>query len=401
MSQSPLQKLLLSRNKPAQLAVAVLGAFTGMFIIIGGLQVYRNMEAMLQKKDLLSGDYIVIQKKVGLLNTISGSAPSFDKEDIEEISQIQGIDKVGGFEAGTFKASMQLSGKMAAMAGQAFRSDMFFEAIPDDFVDADPDAWNWSPGDKRVPVIISAEYINLYNSAFARSQGLPVIPESMLKSVTFDIQISGNGATETLEGHIAGFSERINSILVPQSFLNYAESKFGSPQKPKPARLILHSKDPASPALSKALKSSGYELNEEKLKSSELNGILQILISVVSVVGVLIVFLALLGFMQYNQLMAYRSAYEIQTLHWLGYKITALSFPYIRFSVITVMGTFLAAAAALFSGQYFFASWLHEKGFPEQLPGIGLSIAAGFLISLLMAVMSALAAHQQIKQLAK
>ena len=65
MSQSPLQKLLLSRNKPAQLAVAVLGAFTGMFIIIGGLQVYRNMEAMLQKKDLLSGDYIVIQKKVG------------------------------------------------------------------------------------------------------------------------------------------------------------------------------------------------------------------------------------------------------------------------------------------------------------------------------------------------
>lgn len=401
MSKSPLQKLLLSRNKPAQLAVAVLGAFTGMFIIIAGLQVYRNMETMLQKKDLLSGDYIVIQKKVGLLNTISGSAPSFDEEDIAEISNIQGIDKVGGFEAGTFKASMQLSGKMAAMAGQAFRSDMFFEAIPDDFVDADPETWHWSPGDKSVPVIISADYINLYNSAFARSQGLPVIPESMLKSVTFDIQISGNGATETLEGHIAGFSERINSILVPQRFLNYAESKFGSPQKPKPARLILHSKDPASPALSKALKSSGYELNEEKLKSSELNGILQILISTVSVVGVLIVFLALLGFMQYNQLMAYRSAYEIQTLHWLGYKITALSSPYIKFSFITVIGTFMAAAAALFSGQYYFASWLHEKGFQEELPGIELSIAVGFLISLLMASLSAIAAHRQVKQLAQ
>jgi hypothetical protein len=401
MSQSPLQKLLLSRNKPAQLAVAVLGAFTGMFIIIGGLQVYRNMDAMLQKKDLLSGDYIVIQKKVGLLNTISGSAPSFDEDDIKEISNIQGIDNIGAFEAGSFKASMQLSGKMAAMAGQAFRSDMFFEAIPDAFVDADPETWNWKPGDKQVPVIISADYINLYNSAFARSQGLPVIPESMLKSVTFDIQISGNGASETLEGHIAGFSERINSILVPQRFLTYAESKYGSVKKANPARLILHSKDPASPALSQALKRSGYELNEEKLKSSELNGILQILISTVSVVGILIVFLALLGFMQYNQLMAYRSAYEIQTLHWLGYKIKALSLPYIRFSFITVMSTFLAAAVALFGGQQYFASWLSQKGFQEQLPGIELSIAAGFLISLLMAVISAMAAHRQVKQLAQ
>ena len=65
------------------------------------------------------------------------------------------------------------------------------------------------------------------------------------------------------------------------------------------------------------------------------------------------------------------------------------------------MGTFIAAAAALFSGQYYFASWLHEKGFQEQLPGIELSIAVGFLISLLMASLSAIAAHRQVKQLAQ
>lgn len=394
-----LKKLLLAKSKPAQLLVAILGAFLGLVIIICGLQVYRNMSTLLAKKDLLSGDYIVIGKKVGIMNTISGTTPSFSETEIKEIQEIPGIDKVGSFESGNFRASMELSGKMAEMAGQAFRTDMFFEALPDGFVDIDPDDWKWSENKNSVPIIVSAEYINLYNSAFAKTQNLPVIPESMLKSVTFNIKLIGNGQVEIVEGRIAGFSQRINSILVPKAFLDYANNKFGDGQKKKPSRLILHSKDPASPALSVQLKKSGYEMNGEKLKSSELNGILQVLITVVSIVGVLIVFLALLGFMQYNQLMAYRSAYEIQTLHWLGYKIKELSKPYIQFTFITVFGTYILSIIALFVAQKIFSNWLVSKGFTVDLPGILPSIGLGFVISLLMALISSIAAHRQVKQL--
>lgn len=401
MNTTVLKKLLLSKNRPAQLVLAMLGAFLGLLIVTGGFQTYRTIATLLNEKDLLGGDYIVINKKVGLLNTLSGSSPSFGPDEIRQIGKIPGIDKVGAFESGNFKASMELSGSIAAMAGQAFKSDMFFEALPDAFVDINPEDWKWNPNVGEVPVIVSSEYIKLYNAAFARSQNLPVIPESMLKSITFNIRIAGNGQTELVAGRIAGFSQRINSILVPKSFLDYANAKYSNGDSKEPARLILHSKDPASPALASALRKTGYELNEEKLKSSELNGILQMLITAVSVVGLLIVFLALLGFIQYNQLMAYRSAYEIQTLHWLGYPTTKISKPYIAFTFKSVGITFVLATGSMLVLQLFLSSWLRSQGFEQELPSILPAIGAGFGISLFMAVTSAWAAAKQVKQLAK
>ena len=237
--------------------------------------------------------------------------------------------------------------------------------------------------------------------AFAQSQGLPVIPESMIKSVTFKIRVRGQGKEEYLDGKIAGFSQRINSILVPQGFLNWGNQNYGDDRTKKPSRLILHTNDPASPALIRFIQDKGYELNEEKLKASRMNGILQIILGIVAFIGGLIVTLALLGFMQYNQLLAYRSAYEIQTLHWLGYKTSQLSKPYIRFVFISIVLTFLLALAAVFVCQWWFKGFLIGKGFESELPSLGLTLGVGVLISLLMALMSSVAAHRQVAKLVK
>lgn len=401
MTPKTLKSLLLSKTRPAQLLLAMSGAFLGLSIVTGGLHTFRIIQELLNQKELLGGDYIVISKKVGLLNTISGSTPAFDDQDIAEVKKIEGVTGVGKFESGDFRASMELTGALAEMAGHSFRSDMFFEALPDDFVDVDKQDWSWNLHNAKVPVIVSAEYINLYNSAFARSQNLPVIPESMLKSISFNIQITGNGQSEWVPGKIVGFSKRINSILVPKAFLDYANSKYGAGKNPKPSRLMLYCKDPASPALANALKASGFELNEEKLKSSELNGILQIMISVVSVIGLLIVLLAMLGFMQYNQLMAYRSAYEIQTLHWLGYSTKQISKPYIFFTLRTLFFTFSLCALAVVLANMAFVAWLRNLGFDNDFPSLLPSIGLGFVISLLIAGISALAAQKQVKQLAQ
>lgn len=401
MTPKTLKSLLLSKSRPAQLLLAMCGAFLGLSIVTGGMHTFRVIQELLNQKELLGGDYIVISKKVGLLNTISGATPSFDDQDIAEVKKMEGVTGVGAFESGDFRASMELTGALAEMAGQSFRSDMFFEALPDDFVDIDKQDWSWNPHHAKVPVIVSAEYINLYNSAFARSQNLPVIPESMLKSISFNIQITGNGQSELVPGKIVGFSKRINSILVPKAFLDYANSKYGAGKNNKPSRLMLYCKDPASPALANALKTSGYELNEEKLKSSELNGILQIMISVVAVVGLLIVLLAMLGFMQYNQLMAYRSAYEIQTLHWLGYSTKQISKPYILFTLKTLFVTFALCALAVLLANMAFVAWLRNLGFDNEFPSLLPSIGLGFVISLLIAGISALAAQRQVNQLAQ
>lgn len=394
------QKLLLSKTKPFQLLVSLFGAFLGLVIVMAGFQVYRNISALMVQKDMLGGDFIVINKPIGLLNTLSGTTPGFSDADKEELKTLKGIDKIGEFTAGTFKALMEIDPKMADLAGPGFKTDLFFESVPDGFVDIDPQNWGWKPGE-AVPIIIPSDYIKLYNMAFAQSQGLPVIPESMIKSVTFKIRVRGQGKEEYLDGKIAGFSQRINSILVPQGFLNWGNQNYGDDRTKKPSRLILHTNDPASPALIRFIQDKGYELNEEKLKASRMNGILQIILGIVAFIGGLIVTLALLGFMQYNQLLAYRSAYEIQTLHWLGYKTAQLSKPYIRFVFISIVVTFLLALAAVFVCQWWFKGFLIGKGFESELPSLSLTLGVGVLISLLMALMSSVAAHRQVAKLVK
>lgn len=401
MSEALVKRLLLSKTKPLQLLIALFGALLGLFIVMGGIQVYRYMQALMTQKDMLAGDFIVINKKVGLLNSISGTTPGFSQDEIQAVSAIKGIDNVGAFTAGNFRSMLELDPQMAQVAGPAFKTDMFFESVPGDFVDIDAQKWKWKPGDATVPIIIPSDYIKLYNMAFAQSQGLPVIPESMLESITLKLRLRGQGKEELLDARIAGFSERINSILVPASFVAWGNEHYGNGEARKPSRLILHTSDPTSPSLAASLQSLGYELNEEKLRSSRINSVLQIILTIVAFIGGLIVVLALLGFIQYNQLLAYRSAYEIQTLHWLGFKVKQLSFPYIRFIFLSIFITLLVAIAATWLGHWWVGGFLQSKGFEAEMPSPFSAIVTGIVISLLMATISAFAAHRQVARLAR
>lgn len=400
MNKNPLIKLLFAHNKTAQLVLAVTGGLLGILVVMSGIQFYLNSTAMLKQKDILGGDFIVLNKPVGVLNTISGTVPGFSEEEMSELQQAKDVEKVAAFSSGSFKASMELSGEIAAMAGPAFKTDLFFEAVPDGFVDIESGKWQWKPGDESVPIIIPSDYIKLYNMAFAQSQGLPVIPESLIKSVRFDLRLKGNGQEEVLKGRIAGFSQRINSILVPPGFLKYGNQKFGNDSPKKPSRIIIHTKNPASPAIVNIAKTKGYEMQDEKVKSGTFNAILQIILGVVLVFGFFITVLAILGFIQYNQLLAYRSAYEIQTLHWLGYSVSQLAVPYIKRTVIITLCMFAASSVFLFVSQIVFANMITAKGFETELPSLGLAVAIGFVISLLVASLSAYSTFLQVKKIA-
>jgi hypothetical protein len=400
MNGKMLNTLLLSKTKPIQLGIALFGAFLGLFIVMCGVQLYRNMGVLLQEKDMLGGDYIVLNKKVSLLNTISGNSPEFTNEEIAEIKTFNTVDNVGNFTAAQFKASMELDGGIAAMSGMAFKTEWFFETVPNEFVDIEKANRSWQKGE-TVPIIIPSDFIQLYNMAFARSQGLPVIPESILKTVQFKITLKGNGKSEEIMGKIAGFSQRINSILVPSSFLQYGNATYGTGAASNPSRIIIHTTDPSSPDLIKQIEEKGFDFNTEKLKAGKLNSILQIILGIVAFVGSLIVALALLGFMQYNQLLAYRSAYEIQTLHWLGYPIKNLKAPYFRFILLSIIITFLIAAIILLVVQNWFQTYLNGKGFPMQMPSIVTSISLGLFIALVMTIFSSFAAAKQVTKLSQ
>lgn len=50
------------------------------------------------------------------------------------------------------------------MKGSApLNTEMFFEAVPDSFVDAQASDWKYTAGEEEVPVILPRTYIALYN----------------------------------------------------------------------------------------------------------------------------------------------------------------------------------------------------------------------------------------------
>ena len=70
-----------------------------------------------------------------------------------------------------------------------------------------------------MPIIIPRNYLGLYNSAFAQSQGLPLLSEATMSSLPLQLDLSGAGEEVQLRGRIVGFSNRLNTLLVPLPFL--------------------------------------------------------------------------------------------------------------------------------------------------------------------------------------
>ena len=151
-----------------------------------------------------------------------------------------------------------------------FYTELFFESIPDEFVDVSNSRWQWSKGENEIPIILSRDYLALYNFGFAPSQGLPQFTPNTIGKLSMDVNISGNGLTQNFQGRIIGFSDRINSILVPQSFMNWANENFGETQKPQSSSLILKTNNPYSPELNDYLEQNKYEVSSGRLIGGQL-----------------------------------------------------------------------------------------------------------------------------------
>lgn len=85
---------------------------------------------------------------------------------------------------------------------------MFFESVPDAFVDVSLDKWHFDEGTQTIPIIIPRNYLNLYNFGFAQSRNLPKLSEGVMGLIQMDINMRGNGRVEQYKGNIVGFSNR-------------------------------------------------------------------------------------------------------------------------------------------------------------------------------------------------
>ena len=359
-----LSRLINSSGSKKQLILALAGAFAGLFLLGACSQAYLTFHRVLSKqKDLLGADFLVINKKVSLLNTISGSAGRFSEEDIQELRGLKGVGNVGAFRSSNFKVRAHFNAGLGSEI-PGLTTDLFFESVPDGFLDLEDVRWEWQAGDSELPMIIPSDYLKMYNFGFARGQGLPIVPESVLKNIHFDVLISGNGKSGYFKAYIAGFTERVPSVLVPDGFLDWANKEYGSGSNPKPDRVIVAAKDPSSPEISRFFSEKTYEIaGGDKLKTSRINTLLGVVLSIVLSIGFLVLLLSLLGLIQFSQILAYRAARDIRILFLIGYTPGMITAPIARYFGQILIFVSLLSLIACGAAHIFMYQFLKEKGF--------------------------------------
>ena len=321
-----LYSILWKDHSRTHLLFAFLGTLAGFILLLSGLQFYRDIrQVMVDNSDLLDPEYIVLNKKVNLGGALGVSSPGFSREEVDEITAMPFTRQVSPFLFNRFP----IQGFTDNEQIPGFYTELFFEAIPDEYLDIQAGDWNWDPEKGLIPIVIPQDFLNLYNFGFAQSQGLPQIPKEVVSMLKFRIRMNGIEGQDDYEGRIVGFSNRIQSILVPYDFLEWANDKYGYFERDEPSRLILVSKDPTDPEIVRFIEDRGYDTIKEKLKSSRMNIILKFIIRFLVVVAGLILLLAFLVFLLSLQLMISRSSGHIRRLHRLGFHPLEISRPYI------------------------------------------------------------------------
>lgn len=300
----------------------------GLAVVLLSIQAYQDFRGILTNKTVFADQgLITISKKVSLFRTLRQETTHFPPDEIEAIRRHPAIEAVGEYLPAAFQVEA-----LAYTPGSRrpiLRSDFFFEAVPDEFLDVTPDNWTWQIGDSLVPIIIPRSYLSLYNFGFAVSQNLPQLSDNTVSQIMFDLHVYGNGHQDTYRGRITGFSQQLNSILVPHTFLAFANERYGSGRGVSSImRLLAKPSDPSDPRLAAFLSQQNYEFDQGKLQNQRLHFFLKLITAGMMFIGILICSLALGLFLMSFFLLFERNKSDIQLLYWLGYSPAHLYRPF-------------------------------------------------------------------------
>lgn len=337
-----LLRLLKRHISPAQLLGFVLANLIGLGILLLGLQFYRDALTALSAKDsLMRADYLIISKQVS--SGLFGSRDnSFSAEEIADLEQQPFVAALGRFTPSKFQVSAGLG--LGSALGGGLSTYMFLEAVPDRFLDLKPSDWHWEEGQQEVPLIIPRSYLGLYNSAFAQSQGLPLLSEATIGAIPLGLELRGGLEEQHYRGRIVGFSNRLNTLLVPEHFIQQMNRRLAPELPASPTRLILELHNPSDPAIALYLREHSYESEGERLASSQSMYFLRLLSGVVLGVGLLISALSAYLLLLSIYLLLQKNSRQLENLLLLGYSQRQLILPYV---LLTLVLNLLALLAAL------------------------------------------------------
>lgn len=322
---------LLSKNiSVVQILGYAVASIIGLTLVLCAINFYQDASPAVKGNDF-GKDYFVLSRSVSMLSTLGIGGGGISGEDIENLRRQPWVEDVGEFTSAEFGVSASVN-----LAGHSMWTYLFLESVPDEFLDVVPDGWGFDASNPQaeVPVIISREYLALYNFGFAASRGLPRLSEELITQIPLELYVNGNGSSAHFTARIAGFSNRLNTIAVPEAFVRWANEEFGS-EPGLTSRLVVKLSDPGDPHIRQYLDANGYEVAGEGLRDNKVHFMLTLLSTVVGVVGIVICALALFIIMLNITLLMQKNKDKNHGLLMLGYSPASVEACYVKFVLAT------------------------------------------------------------------
>ena len=386
-----ISRLLRKNTSPARIAGFILSNFLGLLIIMGGLGFYTDARSLWSADDsFINNDILVVNKRVTGANVWDSNASAFTPGELEQLRNQPWVREIGEFSSADYRIWASVG-----QGGRGMSTMLFFEAVPDEFVDGVNGPWGFDERRGEVPVIISRDYLALYNFGFAGSAGLPQMSESILSGIPLNLTLTSDDGTRQrkLRGHVVGFSNRLNTILVPESFMKWSNAELGEGRPSAPSRVIVNVSSPGDVAIKDYLEDNGLEVAGDKSGSSA-SYLLNVGAGIVVGIGVVITVLSFFILLLSMSLLMEKNRDKLHSLLMLGCPAGDVSAPYVRIVIWAGTGAFLLAAVCclILRGSYI--------GALEALGAGGggwyVALLAGAVVTVLTVVINIIAVKRRV-----
>ena len=390
-------KLLRQHISIAQLAGFFFANLFGMFIVLLGLQFYNDVKPLFSQEDgFLKPEYLIVSKRISGVSVLgAGESCSFSERDIQDITSQPFCKSVGAFTASQYRVVCSLGMKGVAQMG----TERFFESVPDRFVDTDLSQWKFDPQEGVIPIVLPRTYLAIYNFGYAQSQSLPKISEGIVGMIDMVVVLRGNGQEERLKGKVIGFSSRLNTILVPESFIQWSNAKFAPEADLAPNRLIVEVSNPTDDAIVKYINEHNLELEDDKLDAGKATYFLRVVTVLVMCIGMLISVLSFYILMLSIYLLVQKNTEKLRNLLLIGYSPVRVSLPY-QLLTIGMNGVVLLLSFILLymvRSYYMDTLWVM---FPQMQDGSMLpALSLGFCLFAVVSIINIIAVRNRVMKI--
>lgn len=385
-------KLLRQHISIGEFAVFVVAGIVGMIIMLTGVQLYSDIRPMLTgEKSLIGNDYMIVTKPV---KRVGISSTKFSTDEVEAFRREEFVVDLGEFLSSQYEVygSVMFNGrKLSTM--------MFFEAVDDKFVDVETDKWHFDGITSSIPIIIPRNYLNLYNFGFSQTQSLPQITEALIKSVELDIRLSGNGYSDHLPARVVGFSDRLNTILVPMEFMQWANERYADVSAKEVSRLIVEVKNPGAPEVVAYLDEMGYQAEERAAESSKALFLLRVIVAVVIFIGLVFSVLAIFVLILSIYLLIEKNSEKLRNLSLIGFTPNRIAMPYNLITASLNLSIFVVSIVATLLIRAKYLDYLGEVFGIEASGSALVSIVAGIVISVAITAFNVLVIRRKIRHI--